>query len=225
MQQRANSNKEYASAKRKKDILENERSEYQKKSMKLKEKQTNALEQKNAIEFCKLLKDCGEYHKEEFDALVKSTFESIMKSHEDSTVIDSSSNRAGSSARDCPDVVTASINTMSSTLRRSNHGSTSDLSIQVESSATSGSSNDISPSSSSRERNNNASAMESHDNSPAFSRTSIDSTVRLATQMSQQRRSSVFLDDESTSEHESEDDENNFSSSSRNVLTQARAHE
>ena len=85
-EQRENSKKEYASAKRKQDQIEKERSEYRASSMHLKRQQTQAIQQKNAIDFCKLLKDCGEYRKEEFDLLVKTTFDSIMKSQSDSNV-------------------------------------------------------------------------------------------------------------------------------------------
>ena len=64
--------------------MEKEKSEYRASSMSLKRQQTQAIQQRNAIDFCKLLKDCGEYKKEEFDLLVKTTFDSIMKSQTDS---------------------------------------------------------------------------------------------------------------------------------------------
>ena len=200
VQQRANARQDFASAKRKKDNLDKERAEYRENSMNLKRQQTNAIQQKNAIDFCRLLKDCGEHYKEEFDSLVKSTLNSIMKSHEAVNPEDSSQTRICTN-----DYASVSPNGNISPDSRLTGRSSSRRGMRIDTSIMEGTNvNDSSPASSSN--------------------TSIDTDYRRVSQMSQQRTRPINLDDESINEN-STDDENNNSYSGVNILTQARNHE
>ena len=183
-----------------------------KKSMSLKVQQTEALQQKNAIEFCKLLKDCGEYHKEEFDALVKTTFESIMKSHEGSGC--STSGTVTGISPDGPPVASVSTSALSSSRRRDT--SNSDLSSGISSPNVSDSTR-RSTSSSQRLNRAVAAGLNSDDDC------SVDSTCERARELASQRTNPIVLEDDGSVNQEDPDDESdNSSPRCLTVLTQAR---